>query len=374
MKRVLCLSLVLAMLCALLTFTPASAASITDSGTCGGANLTWELDSDGTLTISGYGSMSDMSGYGRTAPWKDYVSAIKKVVLPEKLIYIGSGAFEGCVNLSEVNLPEGLTDIGSYAFSGCVKLTEVNLPDALEGVSEGAFKGCSNLNKINIPRSLTKIGIFAFEGTQLISQKGDFRFLGDDILVEYTGSGNEVIIPDGVRVVADEIFAKESQGNIEHNQNITKLVFSDSVQYIGDVLGYCTNLVDVKFPSDLISIEGQSYDGFSPWYKNQLDGVLYIGNIAYHYKGENVPDVLEIKEGTRSICSSFFGNRYTNKGANKVVILPDSVERIEDVAFYDLEVNLPKNLKYIGGGAFQRCRITPGNVDIPDGMTKISCC
>ncbi len=397
MKRILCLSMVLAMLCALLTFTPASAASIIDSGECG-MDLTWEFDSDGTLTISGYGSMYDMSGYGRTAPWKDYVTAIKKLALPAELTYIGSGAFKDCVNLSEVNLPDELNDIGSsafsgcvnlskvnlpdeltyigsYAFSGCVNLSEVNLPDTLEGISECAFEGCSKLKKMNIPQSLTNIGLFAFKGTPLISQKGDFRFLGDDILVEYTGSGKEVIIPDGVRVVADEIFAKESQewpGSIEHNENITKLVFPDSVKYIGTILPYCRKLADIKFPSGLISIEGQSYesDGTLPWYDNQPDGVVYIGDIAFGYKGYPVPTVVEIKEGTRSICSEFFGYRYAHPGADKV-ILPDSVERVENSAFYGSEVNLPKNLKYIGNSAFQRCHITPGNVDIPNGVTKI---
>ena len=47
---------------------PAKAAEIVDSGTCGevnakkglgGSNLTWTLDSDGLLTVSGTGSMDD---------------------------------------------------------------------------------------------------------------------------------------------------------------------------------------------------------------------------------------------------------------------------------------------------------------------------
>ncbi len=357
MKRVLCLCMVLTMICSLLTFTPAAAATIIDSGTCG-TDLTWQLGADGTLTISGFGEMNDMSGYGRTAPWKDYVTDIKKVVLPDGLIYIGSSAFSGCVNMSDVNLP-----------------------DTLEEISGSAFKGCSKLKKINIPQSLTQIGFLAFEGTPLISQKGDFRFLGDDILVGYTGSGKEVIIPDGARIVADEIFVKESQewpGSYEHNQKITKLVFPDSVKYIGETLAGCKNLADIKFPSDLISIKGQRFDvnGSISWYDNQPIGVVYIGDIAYHYKSEEgpegniVPDVVQIKEGTRVICSEFFGFSAISKSADKV-ILPDSIERVEEYALRETEVNLPKNLKYIGHGAFQRCHITPENIKIPDGVTRI---
>ena len=43
----------------------AAAATIVDSGTCG-SNLTWTLDSEGTLTISGEG---EMDGY-LSSPWK----------------------------------------------------------------------------------------------------------------------------------------------------------------------------------------------------------------------------------------------------------------------------------------------------------------
>ena len=40
----------------------ASAAEIVDSGNCGD-NLTWTLDSEGTLTISGNGSMENYDPY-----------------------------------------------------------------------------------------------------------------------------------------------------------------------------------------------------------------------------------------------------------------------------------------------------------------------
>ena len=42
------------------------------SGTCGaeGDNLTWELDDEGTLTISGIGEMGSWRSYA--SPWKNY--------------------------------------------------------------------------------------------------------------------------------------------------------------------------------------------------------------------------------------------------------------------------------------------------------------
>ena len=46
-------------------------ASVADSGTCG-ANLTWVLDSDGTLTISGTGPMEDYTTGMLAKPWGKY--------------------------------------------------------------------------------------------------------------------------------------------------------------------------------------------------------------------------------------------------------------------------------------------------------------
>lgn len=52
-----CLALILAVLLAV-PLIPAVHAEIVDGGTCGD-NLTWTLDEDGTLTISGSGEMTD---------------------------------------------------------------------------------------------------------------------------------------------------------------------------------------------------------------------------------------------------------------------------------------------------------------------------
>ncbi|MBR7188641.1 MAG: hypothetical protein IKD53_08810, partial [Clostridia bacterium] len=74
----------------LLFSQPACAES---SGTCG-ANLTWVLDDEGTLTISGTGAMTNYSSW---SPW-------------------GTGV-QACV------IEEGVTSIGNYAFRNCSNLT-----------------------------------------------------------------------------------------------------------------------------------------------------------------------------------------------------------------------------------------------------------
>ena len=75
-RRVLLTVFVLSLtLCAL--FINASAVNIVDSGKCGD-NLTWTIDSEKTLTISGTGEMYDYTNehrydifYGTDTPWHD---------------------------------------------------------------------------------------------------------------------------------------------------------------------------------------------------------------------------------------------------------------------------------------------------------------
>ena len=93
-KRFFSLALALCMVLSLLPFG-VSAAKIVDSGTCG-ENLTWTLDSDGLLTISGTGSMENnhYSSYYNSA----------------------SGPFTDCYNITSVILEPGIKSIGNYAF------------------------------------------------------------------------------------------------------------------------------------------------------------------------------------------------------------------------------------------------------------------
>lgn len=74
-----------------------SVRSTTNSGTCG-TNLTWTLDSAGTLTISGTGAMDNYYYDESKTPWSDcpwheYRSAVRKVIIEDGVTSIGSDAF-----------------------------------------------------------------------------------------------------------------------------------------------------------------------------------------------------------------------------------------------------------------------------------------
>ena len=135
--------------------------TVVDSGTCGGTLnnsqlMKWTLTSDGTLTISGEGNM-----FG--APWSQYKSKIKKVVIGEGVESISDNAFHYYENLRSVSLPSTLTSIGEAAFWACSSLQSITLPNNLTNIGLNAFRACHSLTQVLIPASVTNIDGSAFE-------------------------------------------------------------------------------------------------------------------------------------------------------------------------------------------------------------------
>ncbi len=101
------------------------------SGTCG-ENLTWELDDDGVLTISGTGEMDDYIlayGVGLT-PWSR-AGRIKKLVLNDGITSIGGGAFYNLYqDVTEITIPASVKSIGKSAFSGANGVTTIRFEHA----------------------------------------------------------------------------------------------------------------------------------------------------------------------------------------------------------------------------------------------------
>ena len=94
------------------------------SGSCGD-DLTWNIDDNGKLTISGTGAMQSWSA-ASDVPWVSIKDSIKEVVISEGVTTIESNAFKDCINLTGVTIPVSVTSIGDHAFDGCTSLTDVN--------------------------------------------------------------------------------------------------------------------------------------------------------------------------------------------------------------------------------------------------------
>ena len=118
-------------LCALLlvaaVFALPTQAEAATSGTCG-RNLTWALDDEGTLIISGTGAMNDyLYEDSAPAPWYSSRADIKKVIIGEGVTSIGRMAFYNCVNMASVTIPNTVTSFSYGAFDNCTGLERVDI-------------------------------------------------------------------------------------------------------------------------------------------------------------------------------------------------------------------------------------------------------
>ena len=75
----------------------------------------------------------------------------------DKVIGIGSRAFEGCGKLVSIEIPESVTSIGSAAFSYCSSLKTVTIKSKSITFRQYVFRYCTSLKSIKIPKNVKKI-------------------------------------------------------------------------------------------------------------------------------------------------------------------------------------------------------------------------
>ena len=111
---------------------------------------------NGTLTVSGNGTMADYPNLGR--PWENNKGDITSVVVESGVTTVGALSFCNFGKLTSVTLPEGLTSIGTRSFLSCGKLTSITIPSTVTSIGAEAFYSCTSVTDVNLyadPANLT---------------------------------------------------------------------------------------------------------------------------------------------------------------------------------------------------------------------------
>ena len=102
--------MIMAMAAVLLSLLTSGTVLAASSGKCGD-NITWTLDDNGNLVLTGSGQMWNFAPWGRE---------IKTVSIGAGITSIGNSAFRDCCSLTSVSMPNSVTSIGDYAFYDCI--------------------------------------------------------------------------------------------------------------------------------------------------------------------------------------------------------------------------------------------------------------
>lgn len=238
-KRIASFILVLILALGLLPFgalaDETGSAEIVASGDCSSQSnpdsVSWKLDSNGLLTISGKGYMNNYGlSLSKTAPWG---TDIKSVVVESGVLNVGARSFYHCDKLTSVTLSESVDGIGNSAFEGCTSLRSIDLPDSLDYICDSLFKGCTALESVVIPEKVIDIRESAFAGCTNLT---------------------EVYFPDGLKDI--------KSGAFEYCRKLKSVTIPDSVLFPGSsIFARCYSLESVKLSANQVGIGNYTFVG-----------------------------------------------------------------------------------------------------------------
>lgn len=247
-----------------------------DSGFCGaesdGKNLSWTLDNNGVLTITGMGAMKDYTWDEnvRLDWYVNYKKDIRSVVLDNRITHIGNYAFDKCTNIESVRytgytgnagvaLPESVTTIGVHAFSDTGVTGTLKLPEHLTEIDSSAFYHCRKLNgELKLPDTVKEIGGFAFHScgfTGKLELPASLENIGNDAFEFCSGLTGKLTFPSKMNEIDFSIF---------HGTGITEVVIPSSIKTVRDfAFESCMNLKKVYLPTKIPGIYNQAFKSCS---------------------------------------------------------------------------------------------------------------
>lgn len=294
---------------------------------------------------------------------------IKEVVVPNTVETIADEVFRNSVLLEKVTFEEAsrVATIGTNAFGWCKSLKSITLPASLITL-QISFSYCDNLETIIIPNGskMTTISTSAFGNTKNLK---NFIFEGscDLQIIGASAFSNTKLttfkFPQGVKNIQSNAF-----NNCKDMKTVEFDADAELTVIAAGAFADC-GITSIDIPNSVTKLEREAFrrcEALSV--VNITKNMTDISSEAFKYC-ENLIDINVDKNNTK--YSSIDGYLLTKdkktlvlfphgKAQSKFTLLPPSITKIGDYAFYDCvnltNVMIPNKVEAIGIRAFSLCK------------------
>lgn len=253
---------------------------------------------DGLTTIGGYAFANSKQ--------------LATIIIPNTLVTLGTGAFEGCTDLYTATFSTGsrITAIPNNCFKGCTSLVNLSLHDGIRTFGDYAFQGCSSLVRANISAYTTSIGAYAFadcvslssgrtDGAQSIIISASTTSIGAYAFANCTSIRLLTFTAGVLTNIGNYAFANcTGIGTTDSGVRRTTIVIPNSVLSIGDYAFYnCSNVARLDLNRATAKLTNIGAYAFANW-----------TTLGRNLEGESTMDKLEIPASVITIGDYAFAN------------------------------------------------------------------
>ena len=320
----------------------------------------WELDTEGNLTVNGTGDMpkgfpsaywvggSDPEHYYIYGWMHGYTDMIKRAVITGDVTSIEENAFWNCTNLVDVTIPETVVTIGGSAFYSCRSLRSVHapgtncLPESVRTVNDAVYQSAFGGNTYNLELHLSdnitdyrgrtpasrklfcKLGTTTHETLKalgiehivegydnyVVEYKDNYNLGGTYTVCGYLGHGGEERLPDFI----DSITHYDIFGNAA--SLITKLTIPGSIKVLnGDAFRFLDNCKEIIIePGEMDTLIRGLLNGHGDTFLTIPDTVTTMpdGDFSYFY----YTNVVTVGEGSAALDWAIAQGYQPDDGSN----------------------------------------------------------
>ena len=316
---------------------------------------------------------------------KTCIPKIKSITIKSYYGIIGTDAFRGCTELTNLTIDGWMVSISDFAFAECVRLTNITINSGIcfsdlqnsqdpyakmlvsevtaslisEGVpitdiengyiliDTGAFFDCTSLKNITVSDN-TIIRKNVFDNTAYYNSgdnwENDVLYIGNHLIEAKDSISGTYEVKDGTKTIIEYAF--------NDCTDLTSITIPDGVTSIGERAFYgCTGLTSITIPDSVTSIGFAAFRGCTSLTSITIpDSVTYIGDDAFY----NCTGLTSVTIGNR--VTSIGNDAFSDCTGLTSVIIPDSVTSIGYGAFRGCtgltSITISDSVTSIGQNAF----------------------